>query len=100
MRALAVLMVISVLLPAPVQAGDVDNGHRLARRWCAPCHVVARQQRQSTGEAAPFSAIAAMPGFDQAQLAFYLLVPHPKMPDMALSRAEAADLAAYIATQK
>jgi hypothetical protein len=27
-----------------------------------------------------------------------LLDPHPKMPDMALSRAEAADLAAYIAT--
>ena len=33
-----------------------------------------------------------------ARLTFFLLDPHPKMPDMALSRAEAADLAAYIAT--
>jgi hypothetical protein len=29
-------------------------------------------------------------------LAFFLLDPHPKMPDMALSRREADDLAAYI----
>lgn len=100
MRASAVLVVLSALLPAPVQAGDADIGHHLAGRWCAPCHVVATQQRQPTGEAAPFSAIAAMPGFDQAQLAFFLLHPHPRMPDMALTRSEAGDLAAYIATQK
>jgi hypothetical protein len=31
-------------------------------------------------------------------LAFFLLDPHPKMPDMALTRAEAADLAAYISS--
>ena len=30
--------------------------------------------------------------------AFFLLEPHPKMPNMQLSRSEAADLAAYIAT--
>jgi hypothetical protein len=28
----------------------------------------------------------------------FLLDPHPKMPDMGLSRAEAAALAAYIST--
>jgi hypothetical protein len=39
-----------------------------------------------------------MPGFDAAKVALFLLNPHPKMPDMNLSRAEAADLAAYIAT--
>jgi hypothetical protein len=27
-------------------------------------------------------------------------VPHPRMPDMNMSRAEAADLAAYIAGQR
>jgi mono/diheme cytochrome c family protein len=31
-------------------------------------------------------------------LAFFLLDPHPKMPSFPLSRAEAADLAAYIAS--
>jgi hypothetical protein len=44
--------------------------------------------------------IAAKPDFDAAKLAFFLLDPHPKMPNMQLSRTEAADLAAYIATLK
>jgi hypothetical protein len=35
-----------------------------------------------------------------AKIAFFLLELHPKMPDMGLSRREAADLAAYIATLK
>jgi hypothetical protein len=33
-------------------------------------------------------------------LALFLLLPHPKMPDMSLSRSEAADLAAYIVSFK
>ena len=35
-----------------------------------------------------------------AKLALFLMDPHPKMPNMQLSRTEAADLAAYIATLK
>jgi mono/diheme cytochrome c family protein len=78
-------------------AADADNGERLARRWCSSCHVVASNQRTPTSEAPPFATIARKPDFDAARLTFFLLDPHPKMPDMALSRAEAADLAAYIA---
>jgi hypothetical protein len=40
-----------------------------------------------------------VPGFDAAKLALYLLLPHPKMPDMSLTRSEAADLTAYIVSQ-
>jgi hypothetical protein len=36
---------------------------------------------------------------DASRLALFLLLPHPKMPDMHRSRSEAADLAAYIVTQ-
>jgi len=79
-------------------AADAYNGERLARRWCASCHVVASDQRQVTGEAPPFATIARQPNFDPARLAFFLLDPHPKMPDMSLTRLEASDLAAYIAT--
>jgi mono/diheme cytochrome c family protein len=39
-------------------------------------------------------------GFDAAKIAFFLLDPHPNMPNMVLSRDEAADIAAYIATLK
>lgn len=92
----AVLAFASVWAAAAVAAPDARNGERLARRWCASCHVVASDQRQPTNEAAPFSSIAGMPGFDEAKLALFLLAPHPPMPDMSLSRAEAADLAEYI----
>src|SRR5208337_899174 len=93
-------MLAAILAVTPVFAADPDNGERLARRWCAPCHVIASDQRGPTGEAPPFKTIAAKPDFDAAKLAFFLMDPHPKMPNMQLSRTEAADLAAYIATLK
>jgi mono/diheme cytochrome c family protein len=86
-----------VLLPRPGLAADAANGSRLAHRWCEACHVVAPTQSRSSVDAAPpFPTIAARPDFDTAKLALFLLDPHPKMPDMSLTRAEAADLAAYI----
>jgi hypothetical protein len=42
--------------------------------------------------------IARRPQFDSGQVALFLLDPHPKMPNMSLTRMEAGDLAAYIAT--
>ncbi len=80
-------------------AADAVKGQTLAKRWCAACHVVAIDQQRANGQAPPFSAIGKTPDLDPAKLALFLLVPHPKMPDMNLSRAEAADIAAYIVTQ-
>ena len=80
-------------------AADAANGQILAKRWCGACHVVATDQQSANGQAAPFSAIGKVPNLDASKLALFLLVPHPKMPDMNLSRAEAADLAAYIVSQ-
>lgn len=80
-------------------AADARKGETLAKRWCAACHVVASDQQRGNTQSPPFSAIGRMPGFDEGKVAFFLLAPHPRMPDMSLSRAEAADLAAYIAAQ-
>jgi mono/diheme cytochrome c family protein len=96
----ALLFLVAVTaLPQAAAAADVAKGERLAKRWCAACHVVASDQAHGNTQVAPFSAIAKTPSLDAAKLALYLLLPHPKMPDMNLSRAEAADLAAYIAAQ-
>jgi mono/diheme cytochrome c family protein len=77
---------------------DSEHGEVLARRWCAACHIVADDQAQGTDNVPTFAAIAARPGFDAGRIATFLRDPHPKMPDMQLSGAEAADLAAYIAS--
>jgi hypothetical protein len=58
------------------------------------------QTSTTTDQAPPFPVIAKKPGFDAARIALFLLDPHPKMPDMGLSRKEVTDLAAYIATLK
>lgn len=81
-------------------AADAGKGEVLAKRWCSTCHVVAGNQTQGGTQAPAFSTIAKTRGLDAAGIALFLLAPHPKMPDMSLSRAEAADLAAYIHSQK
>jgi mono/diheme cytochrome c family protein len=95
---LALLAILTAVGVAPALAADPDNGERLARLWCATCHVVAEDQAGSTGEAPPFAEVAGAPDFDAAALALFLLDPHPVMPDMSLTRREASDLAAYIET--
>jgi mono/diheme cytochrome c family protein len=98
-NSLAVGTILScVLATDAANAADAYNGGQIARRWCGPCHVVAPDQQGTTGEAPPFASIAKRPGLDAGQLALFLLDPHPKMPSMSLTRTEAGDLAAYIAS--
>jgi hypothetical protein len=75
---------------------DVNHGAELAKRWCATCHVVAGDQKQASADVPPFAAIARRSDFTPEKVAFFLLDPHPKMPNFSLSRNEAGDLAAYI----
>ncbi len=100
MRKLLLAIAAFAVLSSSALAADPANGRRLARRWCASCHIVSPDQPSPPTEAVPFRTIAHSPNFDEGRLAFFLLDPHPKMPDMSLSRDEAADLAAYIAQQK
>ena len=79
-------------------AADPNRGEALAKQWCASCHIVSPGQQHGSDQVPSFTSIARRPGFSPPQLTFFLLDPHPKMPSMALTRAEATDLAAYIAT--
>lgn len=81
---------------SPAKAADADHGEELARRWCAPCHVVDGGQKQASADVPPFAAIANKSDFNAEKLAFFLLDPHPKMPNFSLSRNEAGDIASYI----
>jgi cytochrome c553 len=94
------LLIFAAALTDHVFAADARKGEILAKRWCVTCHVVSSDQQQATAQAPPFSAVASRPDFNERTVAYFLLTPHPRMLDMNLSRNEAADLAAYIKTQR
>jgi mono/diheme cytochrome c family protein len=90
------VVVLAALSGSQLWAADAKHGAELAKRWCAACHLVAADQKQASADVASFASIAAKSDFTPEKLAFFLLDPHPKMPNFPLSRTEAADLAAYI----
>ena len=93
--AFAALALLATL--APAQAADPTRGETLAKRWCAACHLVAPDQNRATPDTPSFAAIARRQ--DAPPLPAFLAMSHPRMPDMGLSRAEIADLAAFIKTK-
>jgi mono/diheme cytochrome c family protein len=94
------LVIVASLAASSSFAADPDQGETLARRWCTGCHLVAADQKAATTDAPTFTSIAKRPDFDPAKIEIFLRDPHPKMPNMTLGRAEAADIAAYIGTLK
>jgi mono/diheme cytochrome c family protein len=99
--ALRRLVFIALIAPvvggfcAPARAADAAHGGVIAKRWCAACHVVAADQRSANSDAPPFADIARrLP--DNKAIAAFLADPHPKMPDMSLTRREIEDIVAYI----
>ena len=91
------LVPIAWLAIAPACAQDIASGKRIAERWCSSCHVVGREQRHAPNDAVPtFQAIAQMDSTTQMSLAAFLTTPHAPMPNIVLSRAEIADISAYI----
>jgi mono/diheme cytochrome c family protein len=84
------------LTGSAVMAADANHGAELAKRWCATCHLVDSAQKQASADVPPFATIARKSDFNPEKVAFFLLDPHPKMPNFPLSRNEAADIAAYI----
>ena len=79
-------------------AADAARGQQLALRWCANCHAVTPEAGRVADVPPPFANVAQRPDFDVSRLAFFLLNPHPVMPNMGLSRSDATDLAAYISS--
>jgi mono/diheme cytochrome c family protein len=77
---------------------DAAHGKRLAKQWCAACHIVSADQKRGADAVPSFASIAKMPGFSPQNITQVLMNPHPKMPDMQLTRDEARDHGAYIAS--
>jgi mono/diheme cytochrome c family protein len=93
-------IVLLIIETARAFAANAHQGEIISERWCYSCHVVSQGQKQGSTEAPPFSEIAGRENLDPGKIALYLLLPHPPMSGLNLSRTDAADLAAYIDTQK
>lgn len=98
LKAFSLCLAIVVSQTQTAKAADADHGQVLAQRWCATCHAITAEGRQTADVPPSFVSIARRDSFDANRLAFFLLNPHPVMPNMGLSRSEATDLAAYIAS--
>ncbi len=99
MRSAALAFALSAALSkGAAMPADAAHGEQLARRWCAACHIVAADQTRGADNVPTFASIAKMPGFSADNVAQFLMDPHPKMPDMQLTRDEVKDLGAYIAS--
>ena len=94
-RALALALLLAAFGSAPTgHAQNVEAGRSLATHWCASCHVVDRSTTTAPADGVPgFPALAAR---SVAQLRAAMNPLHSRMPDLALSKEQQDDLAAYI----
>lgn len=102
MRAFSLVLALAAGLPASFAlAADARQGLVIAKRWCAECHVVTADQTSAKADAPSFADIARRKTPSKGgALQKFLMAPHPKMPDMQISRREADDLVAYITSLK
>ena len=77
---------------------DPRIGHGFALDNCRPCHVVAADQGSPVrfANAPDFLVIANDPHTTPLDLRIWLTNPHPTMPSLRLTSAEAANVIAYI----
>ena len=91
----AAALFLVLLMPFAARA-DAAAGEGLAQRWCASCHEIGGRAAAPTVPQGPPSFRTVARRFDAGQIRAFLTHPHGAMPDLALTRAEIADLVAYI----
>jgi mono/diheme cytochrome c family protein len=95
-RLLACGALLLLMSPAyAAVAADPSKGEIIAKRWCATCHLVAADQKTANSDVPSFASLAKSKLSSEA-LRDFLSNPHPRMPDMSLTRSEIADIVAYI----
>jgi len=89
--------------PARAQslAPDAGQGRELAAKLCSNCHLTGEERASAPRADVPsFVAIANSPRTTPETLAAAIILPHPEMPGIALTRAEIRHLIAYVVSLK
>jgi mono/diheme cytochrome c family protein len=79
---------------------DAKTGKEIAEKLCSGCHIVGAATAGATAKAdvPSFAEIANKPDQTTETIAGRIVVPHPPMPNIQLTREEIGDVAAYILT--
>lgn len=100
MRRLAAIACLCLVgMPAAAQRlpGNPEAGRIIAQRSCAQCHIIGPGEAQRATDNVPtFAALARDPSMTESRLQGFMQVPHPRMPDPALTRREIDDVTSYI----
>lgn len=100
MRSFVVVAVLCLVsMPAAAQRfpGNPEAGHAVAQRSCAQCHLIGDGEGHSAADNVPtFATLARNPSMTESRLEGFMQVPHPRMPEPALTRREIDDVASYI----
>jgi len=77
---------------------DAKTGHKIASKLCTGCHIVGEKAANATmpADVPSFEEIANKPNQSAEAIAGRIVVPHPPMPTINLTREEIGDVAAYI----
>lgn len=81
---------------------DAKTGKQIAEKLCVGCHIVGAAAAGATvpADVPSFARIASKPGQTAQSIAGAIVIPHPPMPQINLTREEIGDVAAYILTLK
>ena len=93
-----ILVLASAIADSDLAGAAPPDGGTLARRWCSACHMIAPNQPSASDGVPSFAEIAGKRPTANTLRAF-LATPHPRMPDMALTRQEIDMLVGYIRRQ-
>lgn len=81
---------------------DAKTGKQIAEKLCVGCHIVGAEAAGASvpADVPSFARIANVPGQTAQAIAGAIVIPHPPMPQIQLTREEIGDVAAYILTLK
>ena len=94
----AAALAAGVGLVAGQAHADAAAGERLARQWCAECHIVGTGQTRGADVGPPFPRIAADKGWTEGALRAWLTDPHDPMPAMTLKTRDIESIVDYLET--
>jgi mono/diheme cytochrome c family protein len=85
---------------AAQEAGNAEQGRRLAHADCAQCHGVDRNSFSTHLAAPTFDDIANVPGMTNRALLAALRTSHRSMPNLIIEGRDSEDIIAYILSLK